>query len=204
MPSKPADLKSLRSDREYARRHGDRGDGPIDRTGHAGGTGGHRPLSSPCPLRVPDGDPGRTAASSCSIPPPRRPSFDALPSPLDRGGEVGRPPRGDRLAPEGPVRHPADLPTPRLGRAVDACMRRSCARLHPCGWLDQPVSPDLAVFRQLQERYPGIEVVDRRTSSRRCGRSRTIRTADDAGGGRDLPHAYDRMRTVRPGMSEWT
>lgn len=34
------------------------------------------------------------------------------------------------------------------------------ACLHPFAWYDQPVSPDLAIFRKLQERIPGLEITD--------------------------------------------
>lgn len=97
--------------------------------------------------------------------------------------------------------------TPRLGRVIDGCMQktRSCACLHPFGWLGQDVSPDLAVFRQLQDRYPGIEIVDRADV---LARMRSVKSKAEQKMLREAADisriAYDRMlRTVRPGMSEW-
>ncbi|MCP4835470.1 MAG: aminopeptidase P family protein [Phycisphaera sp.] len=97
--------------------------------------------------------------------------------------------------------------TPRLGRVIDGCMQksRSCACLHPFGWLDQDVSPDLAVFRKLQERYPGVEIVDRADV---LARMRSVKSKAEQKMLREAADisriAYDRMlRTVRPGMSEW-
>ena len=96
---------------------------------------------------------------------------------------------------------------PRLGRAIDGIMQRtrSCACLHPCGWLGQPVSPDLSMFRELQERYPGVEIVDRTNV---LAKMRSVKSKAEQKMMREATEisrlAYDRMlRTVRPGMSEW-
>ena len=97
--------------------------------------------------------------------------------------------------------------TPRLGRTIDGCMQRtrSCACLHPLGWLGQPVSPDLKTFRELQERYPGVDIVDRADvlAKMRASKSKAeqamLREASEI-----TRVAYDSMlRTVRPGLTEW-
>ena len=96
---------------------------------------------------------------------------------------------------------------PRLGRVLDGCMQRTrcCACLHPFGWLGQSVSPDLAIFRQLQERYPGTQIEDCTSvlSVMRSVKSKAeqamIREACEIS-----RTAYDQMlRSVRPGMTEW-
>lgn len=96
---------------------------------------------------------------------------------------------------------------PRLGRVIDGCMKRtrSCACLHPLGWLDQPVSPDLATFRRIQERYPGVEIVDRTDL---LAKMRSVKSKAEqkmiAEAAEISRVAYDSMlRAVRPGMNEW-
>ncbi|MEC8321932.1 MAG: Xaa-Pro peptidase family protein [Planctomycetota bacterium] len=97
--------------------------------------------------------------------------------------------------------------TPRLGRMLDGCMQRTrtCACLHPFGWVDQPVSPDLALFRKLQERYPGVEIEDRAAvlakmrSVKSKAEQRMLRKAAEIS-----KVAYDAMlRSVEPGQTEW-
>ena len=46
-----------------------------------------------------------------------------------------------------------------LHEAVRRC--RSLACLHPLAWHTQPVSPDLALFRQVCDRVPGTQITDR-------------------------------------------
>ncbi|MHC4949353.1 MAG: aminopeptidase P N-terminal domain-containing protein, partial [Planctomycetota bacterium] len=50
-----------------------------------------------------------------------------------------------------------------LPRVLQDAARRAgtLACLHPLATIDRPVSPDLAVFRKLTERMPGLEIVDR-------------------------------------------
>lgn len=96
---------------------------------------------------------------------------------------------------------------PRLARVLDGCLARtrSCACLHPFGWLGQAVSPDLAVFRQLEERYPGIEIQDRTAL---LARMRSVKSKAEQKMIREAVEisrvGYDAMfRTVEPGMTEW-
>ncbi len=96
---------------------------------------------------------------------------------------------------------------PRLGRVVDGCMQRtrSCACLHPFAWLGQSVSPDLAMFKELGERYPGIEIVDRANV---ISKMRSVKSKAEQKMLREAIEisrvAFDEMlRTVRPGMNEW-
>lgn len=42
-----------------------------------------------------------------------------------------------------------------------ATRARSLACLHPLARYDQPVSPDLAIFKRIAERVPGVEILDR-------------------------------------------
>lgn len=50
-----------------------------------------------------------------------------------------------------------------LARFLAEAMRRTrvLACLHPLAWHDQPVSPDLALFRRISERVPDARIVDR-------------------------------------------
>ena len=96
---------------------------------------------------------------------------------------------------------------PRLGRVLDGCMQRTrtCACLHPFGWLGQSVSPDLAIFHQLQERYPGIEIQDQTAV---LARMRSVKSKAEQKMIREAVEisrlGYDAMfRTVEPGMTEW-
>lgn len=96
---------------------------------------------------------------------------------------------------------------PRLGRVIDGCMKRTrkCACLHPFGWLDQPVSPDLAVFRKLAERYVGVEIEDR---TEVLAKMRAVKSRAEQAMLREAVEisrvAYDAMfRSVAPGQTEW-
>ena len=214
MPSKPADLKRPEiPTAEYARRR----DKVIAAMGrsiglvHAGGTGGHlhdryRPHPHFEYLTGILDEPGAILLLDPTAPEGRRSTLFLRP--LDPEVE-----KWDGLREEiaSPLKARYGIPQifrlPRLGRAVDACMQRtrSCACLHPCGWLDQPVSPDLAVFRRLQERYPGVEVVDRTNV---LAKMRAVKSKAEQRMMREAAEisrvAYDRMlRTVSPGMSEW-
>ena len=96
---------------------------------------------------------------------------------------------------------------PRLGRVIDGCMKRTrkCACLHPFGWLGQSVSPDLSTFRQLAERYTGIEIADRTDV---LAKMRAVKSKGEQAMVREAVEisrvAYDTMfRTVAPGQTEW-
>ncbi len=96
---------------------------------------------------------------------------------------------------------------PRLGRVLDGCMKRTrrCACLHPFGWLGQPVSPDLVAFRELAERYPGVEIDDR---TELLAKMRAIKSRAEQKMVREAVEisrvAYDTMlRSVTPGQTEW-
>ena len=53
--------------------------------------------------------------------------------------------------------------TYQLGRFLTPAVLkgRSLACLHPIAHFDQPVSPDLGLFKQIAERTPGVEIIDR-------------------------------------------
>ena len=96
---------------------------------------------------------------------------------------------------------------PRLARTLDDCMKRtrSCACLHPFGWVGQPVSPDLSLFRELAERYPGVDIVDR---AEVIAKMRSVKSAAEQRMLREAAEitrvGFDRMlRSVRPGANEW-
>jgi Xaa-Pro aminopeptidase len=92
---------------------------------------------------------------------------------------------------------------PRMLTAATARSRRLCC-LHPLSGYDQPVSPDLALFRRLAERVPGAVIEDR---SDVLARLRAVKSRSEAA---LIQHAIDitasgyaaLMRAVRPGMSE--
>ncbi|MHC5112845.1 MAG: aminopeptidase P N-terminal domain-containing protein [Planctomycetota bacterium] len=90
-----------------------------------------------------------------------------------------------------------------LGEAAQRA--RSLACLHPLAYHDQPVSPDLALFRKLGERIPGMEIVehtDAVAKLRSVKSSREVamiqRAVDITGAGFDAVFG-----AVAPGMNEF-
>jgi Xaa-Pro aminopeptidase len=85
-----------------------------------------------------------------------------------------------------------------------ALRSRSLACLHPLAQHDHPVSPDLTVFRQVSERIPGSEIIDR---SDVLANLRAVKSADEVA---MIQQAIDITRdafgvvidTLAPGMNE--
>lgn len=93
-----------------------------------------------------------------------------------------------------------------LGRFLGEAAKRtqSLACLHPLATIDQPVSPDLAMFRRIADRVPGAEIIDRSTILAR------MRSAKSAAEVRMIAHAVDitavaykaLFESMRPGLNE--
>lgn len=94
-----------------------------------------------------------------------------------------------------------------LPRMLNEAVRRSrqCACLHPLAQYDQPVSPDLAVFRKVAERIPGVEIEDR---TEVLAHMRSVKSSAEVG---MLQRAIDitadgflaMMKSIAPGMNEF-
>ncbi|MHC4429659.1 MAG: aminopeptidase P N-terminal domain-containing protein [Planctomycetota bacterium] len=97
--------------------------------------------------------------------------------------------------------------TDTLSRLLTASVVRAkrAACLHPLAQYDRPLSPDLEVFRKLQQRIPGLSVEDR---SEVLARMRMVKSRNEvaliqraiditAGGFEQM------MRTLKPGMGEF-
>ncbi len=82
---------------------------------------------------------------------------------------------------------------------------RSLACLHPLATYDQPVSPDLEIFRKLAERIPGASITD---ATDRVAGQRSVKSAAEV---RMIHRAVDVTRagfeqvlaTIRPGQNEF-
>jgi len=90
-----------------------------------------------------------------------------------------------------------------LADAARRAKRLSC--LHPLAHHDKPVSPDLAVFRKVQERVPGVTIEDRsllinelRSVKSKAEVSMIERAIDITACGFEAA-----LRTLRPGMNEF-
>jgi Xaa-Pro aminopeptidase len=90
-----------------------------------------------------------------------------------------------------------------LSDAARRAKRLAC--LHPLATYDQPVSPDLAIFRRIVERVPGVEIIDHTDAIARLRAVKSSaevkmiqRAIDITAGGFDAA-----MRGVRPGMNEF-
>jgi Xaa-Pro aminopeptidase len=96
--------------------------------------------------------------------------------------------------------------TYQLARFLSEPARRSksLACLHPLAWHDQPVSPDLALFRKLAERIPDAEIVDR---TELLAEMRAVKSPNER---KIIQRAIDitalgyeaLLKSARPGMNE--
>jgi Xaa-Pro aminopeptidase len=94
-----------------------------------------------------------------------------------------------------------------LPRFLSECAARckSLACLHPLAHFDQPVSPDLAIFRRIAERVPSVTIEDR---ARLLAEMRAVKSKREIA---LIQRAIDitaigfetAMRAVRPGMNEF-
>ena len=82
---------------------------------------------------------------------------------------------------------------------------KSLACLHPLAQYTQPVSPDLAIFKQIAERIPGVTIDDRsdEIASMRSAKSKNevamLQRAIDI-----TARGFEKMmRSIKPGMSEF-
>ena len=89
---------------------------------------------------------------------------------------------------------------------ADAARRaKKLACLHPLAHHDKPVSPDLAIFRKVQERMPGVTIEDR---SLLINELRSVKSKAEVA---CIQQAIDitaigfhaALRSIRPGMSEF-
>ncbi|MFK7962230.1 MAG: aminopeptidase P N-terminal domain-containing protein [Phycisphaerales bacterium] len=97
--------------------------------------------------------------------------------------------------------------TDRLGRVLSEIggRTRRLVCVHPLATIDQPVSPDLAVFRRVAERTPGVDIVDGSSlipAMRAVKDGAEVAMIRHAGAitARGFAAALD---TVRPGISEF-
>lgn len=96
--------------------------------------------------------------------------------------------------------------TTHLPRFLSEAARRArkLACMHTPAWYDQPITPDLELFRKIAERTPGTEIVDKSDAPVR------LRSVKSAGEVRMIQHAVDMTREslaeafalVKPGMNE--
>ena len=94
-----------------------------------------------------------------------------------------------------------------FGRFLNSAVKRSkrLACLHPLAPYDQPVSPDLAVFKKVAERMPGVQIEDRTDVPIEM---RAIKSENEIA---MIQQAVDItrtafqsvMRSIQPGMSEF-
>lgn len=97
--------------------------------------------------------------------------------------------------------------TTHLPRFLSEAAQRApaLACLHPLAWYNQPVSPDLAVFRKIAERVPGVSIAD---ATEQMARLRSIKSTAEVA---MIQRAVDITRTgfetvmksVRPCMNEF-
>ena len=95
----------------------------------------------------------------------------------------------------------------RLGRFLNAAVRNAgtLTCLHSYAEHDQPVSPDLAMFRKVSERIPGVEIVD---GTEILPRLRSVKSKAEQACVRKACEISrcgfnDVLRTMRPGMNEF-
>lgn len=97
--------------------------------------------------------------------------------------------------------------TGNLARFLSEAAQRTpaLACLHPLAWYDQPISPDLAVFRKIVNRTPGAVITD---ATEHLARLRSIKSRAEVA---MIQRAVDItrtgfetvMKTVRPGINEF-
>jgi Xaa-Pro aminopeptidase len=94
-----------------------------------------------------------------------------------------------------------------LARSLNAAALRSrrLACLHPPAAYDAPLSPDLALFRQVAERIPGLEIVEQMEA---IPKLRAVKSASEVelirrAGEATKAGFLEALRTIRPGANEF-